>query len=144
MRHDKRPLQMVTLVLAGMLLAYCCQVVATEPAPAPCLTFPGTIVEVYDGDTPTVQVVIKFRARLLDCWAPEVRGSEKDAGIRSRDHLAAFALGKPCRVTVPLKGTRLDHSMSLSRVLCNIQVDGQDLSDYQVKAGHATKEKQRP
>lgn len=108
----------------------------------PQLVFPGRIVEVYDGDTPTVEVCLTFRARLLDCWAPEIKGTEKAAGVASREHLAAFALNKPCIVRLPLHGTRLDHVLTFGRPLCFISVDGVDLSEFQVSAGHATKTKQ--
>ena len=37
------------------------------------LTAQCKVLDVYDGDTVTVEVRTIARVRLLDCWAPEVR-----------------------------------------------------------------------
>ena len=61
---------------------------------APAYTYRAEIVSVYDGDTITVDIDVGFgvwlhgqKIRLYGINAPEVRGDEREAGIRSRDAL---------------------------------------------------------
>ena len=51
--------------------------------PAAQLVVPCTITEWYDGDTPTVEITLRIRVRLEDCWAPEVTGRNKAQGLAS-------------------------------------------------------------
>lgn len=106
------------------------------------------VVEVYDGDTVTVQPIVpQVRVRLLDCWAPEVRtrdADEKRRGYASRDHLRGILKpGDRVRLQVPT-GNKLQQSLTFGRVLgriwCDVDGDGKldDVSEAQVAAGHAT------
>ena len=59
------------------------------------------VTEVYDGDTCTVDIDLGLhiwirgeRVRLNRINAPEVRGSEKEKGIKARDFLREKILGK--------------------------------------------------
>lgn len=59
------------------------------------------VVEVYDGDTCTVDIDLGLhvwtrgeKVRLNRINAPEVRGPEKEAGIKSRDFLRSLILDK--------------------------------------------------
>ncbi len=105
------------------------------------ISVPCEVVEVYDGDTMTVRVSMDMRIRLLDCWAPEVKTkdqAEKVKGIAAREHLLKLApVGSKAQLTIPLDGDRLDDILTLGRVLGRVSVDGRDLSEQQVKAGHA-------
>lgn len=56
---------------------------------------------VYDGDTITVEIDLGFnivarneKIRLFGINAPEMRGSEKEEGKKSRDYLRSLILGK--------------------------------------------------
>jgi len=127
-----------TLALLALLL------VSAAP-PDLGVTLPGRVVNVVDGDTLDVAVTMVVRVRLLDCWAPESRtkdAAEKQRGLAAKAALKALADGKPCRVSIPLTGD-LKQSLTLERVLARVWIDGDkvDLSEHQVKAGHATKEK---
>ena len=138
------------LFLTLVFLLICRMLIADEPKPQPdpaaVLIVPCTIVEWYDGDTPTVDVTLRVRVRLLDCWAPEVSTRdkrEKVKGIASRDHAAQrFPVGTIAKLTIPIEGMdRLDDAITLGRVLGYLTVDGVNISEAQVKAGHATKVK---
>jgi len=61
----------------------------------------GVVQSVYDGDTCTVDIDLGLRAwvrgekiRLYRINAPEVRGEERPAGLRSRDFLRSQTEGK--------------------------------------------------
>ena len=123
------------------------QATATPGEPKPTLNLPCEIVEVYDGDTITVQVKINIRVRLLDCWAHEVKTKDKVSkakGLASRDHLRGIApVGSKGLLIVPLGGvTRLDDIFTMGRILAHVTVDGRSLSQQQVDAGHAWKTKE--
>jgi len=96
--------------------------------------------EVYDGDTVVCEVTFRCRLRLLDCWAPEVKGPQKKDGEKSRDNLKALCEGKSGTAVVPWHDD-IGNMTSLSRVLGYLYVDGKDMSAEQVKAGFAAKEK---
>lgn len=107
---------------------------------------PCRVVEVVDGDTLTCRVTLDVRVRLLDCWAPELRGetqAEKDKAVASKKHLVAIAENKAGGLFVLLDGTkRLDDVLSFGRVLGRVWVHGAgDLSSKQVATGHAFRRK---
>ncbi len=110
----------------------------TEPVAQ--LVIPCTITEWYDGDTPTVEVTLRIRVRLKDCWAPEVTGRNKAQGLASRDHaLQTFPTGSKAMLTVELEGVdRLDGILSFGRVVGKLTVAKVDVATSQVRAGHAT------
>ena len=140
----------IIVVLTLVLLALCCVLTADEstlrPDPAAVLIVPCTITEWHDGDTPTVEVTMRVRVRLLNCWAPEVstkNAVEKAKGLASRDHASRrFPIGSEAKLIIPIEGMdRFDDAISLGRVLGELTVDGVNVSEAQVKAGHATKTK---
>lgn len=112
------------------------------PPPKPSINLVATINEVVDGDTLDVSVTHSFRVRLLDCWAPETRGPEKEKGLAAKGHMIRLAAGKDAVVSIPIHDD-LSKSLTLGRVLARVHVIGQekDLSTQMVAAGHATKEK---
>ncbi|MEK9811219.1 MAG: hypothetical protein VW362_12275, partial [Candidatus Nanopelagicales bacterium] len=122
-----------------------------DPPPRGLVT-EAVVVDVYDGDTLTVQPLLPaMRVRLLDCWAPEVRtrdAAEKVRGYESRDHLRKLLPnGSRIRLHIPTSNL-LEDSLTLGRVLGRVwrDTDGDgkldDVSSLQVDAGHATKTKQ--
>lgn len=102
------------------------------------------IVDVYDGDTVVVEIVKTARVRLLDCWAPEVKGGtpeEKERGYVSRDHLKQLALNKEAVLFVPSAEHRaIGEVTSMGRVLGQLWIDGdkKSLAEHQRDAGLAT------
>jgi endonuclease YncB( thermonuclease family) len=132
----------VSAVWASM----CAYVLANRPEPA--WTTDAYLVEVYDGDTLTVEVRRRIKVRLLDCWAPEIRTrdrAEKVRGFASRAHLRSLVKpGDKLTLSVP-GGEDLGKRFSFGRILGRVWADGSpgDLSSQQVAAGHATKTKER-
>lgn len=106
------------------------------------------VEECYDGDTVTVTLQLQCRVRLLDCWAPEVRGSQKPEGLKSKAHLQKLIPeGSTVRLFIPTTG-RLQDSLTFGRALGSMWVQNDDgtftnVSDQMVKDGFATKEKVR-
>jgi len=69
--------------------------------PANFYKYNAIVAEVYDGDTVTLDIDLGFgvwktgeKIRLNGLNAPEVRGDEKTAGLKSRDYLREMILGK--------------------------------------------------
>jgi endonuclease YncB( thermonuclease family) len=137
------------------LLAICVRADA-YPQPAPCnnpalppatgWTTAARITEVYDGDTITVEVTRRFRVRLLDCWAPEIRtrdAEEKARGLEAAAYLTALAEGKDAILHVPLEGIDAAGAWSMGRILGHVWMVGDDrhLSSHMIEAGHATRTK---
>lgn len=99
---------------------------------------------VLDGDTIEVTVTRRLRVRLLDCWAPEVKGVEKPQGLKSSQHLKEIALGVNGTLFIPTEDARnMGDILTLGRVLGHVWIDGSDLSlsELQVQSGHATRER---
>ena len=116
-------------------------------------TVKGQVVNCVDGDTVDVSVTTIVRVRLIDCWCPESkidkrlpeekRQAEKQAGIAAKKHLEELALGKEVVLHVPVNSSELKDVLTMNRVLGTVWLDGaqKSLSEIQVEAGHATKEK---
>jgi len=113
--------------------------------PQATINVPCKVTKVYDGDTVTVELKIKVRVRLLDCWAPEIRtkdAEEKRRGIESKQRMIELADGKHGVLVVPLSGVdRLDDIFTFGRLLGRIYIDGEDVSAVMVRDGFATKTK---
>jgi endonuclease YncB( thermonuclease family) len=116
------------------------------PAPEPGLVARGVIDRVIDGDTVDVLITIPVRVRLLDCWAPEIRGGEKDDGLIAKSLMENMApKGASVRVHVPTgQVDAMLGVLSFGRVLGQIWRDGDDesLAEMLVATGAATREKQ--
>lgn len=137
-------LLVVETIVVLFAIAVSCE--ATEPVAA--LQLRGVVVDVYDGDTVTVEFKLLARVRLLDCWAPEIKttdANEKRRGLNARDFLKGMADKKPVVVVVPLdEANRLDDLFTFGRLLGHIYLRGEDesLSEKMRTAGHATASKQ--
>lgn len=135
----------LALTAAGALLVVSAMSAEKPGPPTPSLNLVATINDVVDGDTLDVSVTHSFRVRLIDCWAPETRGEEKERGLEAKRHMIRLAAGKDAVVTIPLHDD-LSKSLTLGRVLGRVHVIGQekDLSTQMIESGHATKEKAGP
>ena len=107
------------------------------------------VLEVYDGDTVTVEIVRTVRVRLLDCWAPEIRTKnqrEKAKGWLSKAHLKNIIEGKNATLFVPTENMKNSGDItSMGRVLGHLWPadEPKNVSQLQVEAGHATETKQK-
>lgn len=132
-------------VIVGSLMCATLGPALWPACPPPGLTVTGKVVEVYDGDTYTVEITHRVRVRALDCWCPEVKttdAAEKRAGLEAKEFATKIALGKPCTLHVPACHIRtLGDVTTMGRVLGWVWVEGdeQSLSERMVKAGHATR-----
>jgi len=114
--------------------------IALAQVATPQVVLPCKIVSVYDGDTPTVTVTFRMSIRLLDCWCPEIKGANREAGLKAKKKLEELALDKNGLVTIPL-GKSLGDSLTLDRILAKVTVDGTDVGGELVRLGYATKTK---
>ena len=147
MKHRKQINPTAAAIIVALSALWGCLLVSgalgqQQPGkPAHGISAPCKIVEVYDGDTITVDVTLRVRVRLLDCWAPELR---EEGGEESRDHLSGLALDNDGTLYVTFDGNRTaGDAMSFNRVLGRVYLadDDKDLSARQVEAGHATKDR---
>ena len=103
---------------------------------------------VIDGDTLDVLVTIPVRVRLLNCWAPEIRGEERPEGLVAKALLEQMApVGSRVHVQIPSGDVEaLPGVFSFGRVLGEVWRVGDDesLSELMVASGAATREKVRP
>lgn len=108
------------------------------------IVLPCDVVRVVDGDTVVVEVKFRFPVRLLDCWAPEKHETdipgEKAKGLKAAEAMKAIAEGKSGTVTIPMPddpNASLAEVFTLGRVLGSVSIDGKDIAQQQLKAGHA-------
>lgn len=103
---------------------------------------PVEILAVHDGDTITCEVRMKVNVRLLDCWAAELSGDDKERGIEARDFLRRLAQNKRGVLLVPT-GDNLSKSWTFGRCLGHVWLENDDksLSQHMVESGFATVEK---
>ena len=114
------------------------------------------VVKVIDGDTLDVEITRRIRVRLKDCWCPETRTrdlKEKERGLKAKRHLkdilsldTGFFSWRSKNHEVVLfipadKEGDIKDIFTFGRVVGNIFVDGEDVSDRMIKDGHATREK---
>lgn len=98
------------------------------------------ITSVYDGDTVTATVYLGLgvsrveKLRLYGLNAPEVRGSEKQEGLRSRDALMQKVLGRDVNIY-----TLNDKRGKYGRLLAIIHVDGINVNKWMIENGYAEK-----
>lgn len=115
---------------------------AAPPEPAitvPCVIAPHRI----DGDTLDVDVTIRVRVRLLDCWCPEANTPMGQAATKSLELEVANFGGAltPALLEIPLRSNRIQDVFNLNRVLARVWVRGRSLSAIQVEKGMASSTK---
>ena len=101
---------------------------------------------IHDGDTIKVKVTKEYSVRLIDCWAPEITGKEKDQGLKSKAGLESMiSVGDNVIVEIPTENNQ--PQTTLGRVLANvykdIDNDGEhdNISMEMVKRGFAKEKK---
>jgi len=114
--------------------------------PSPGLTARAIVERVIDGDTVNVLVTIPVTVRLADCWAPEIRGIDKVAGLLSKAHLESL-IPEKSRVLVQVNTGHVDAMsgvFTFGRVVGDIWVDDLDhsIAEEMVRSGFATKNKE--
>ena len=113
--------------------------------------YPAVVTSVYDGDTFTVDITLESTVRLgfnlattvtvtvegekirpyrID--APELRGEEREEGLRSRDYLRSLIDGKALTIC-----TNQDARGKYGRLLAEVEVEGVNVSDRMVEEGYA-------
>lgn len=123
---------------ASLILAFACIAAITFGAPPqPGLTITGEVLDVYDGDTLTVEVRQTMKVRVLNAWAPELRD---EGGPEAKAHLQQLIGNKPVTVYIPA-GSRLGDSLTFGRVLGHVWAGDTSVAEAMIRAGHATKEK---
>lgn len=117
------------------------------------IAFDAEVVDVIDGDTVEVEVRLRHRVRLEDCWCEEKRlgpntdEAGKQRGLAAKAHMEGLmaACDHKVRVLITGNGGDLYRQTTLSRVLGRLwrviddrSPDATDVSGLMVKAGHAT------
>ena len=112
--------------------------------PHPGITARVDVLNVVDGDTLDVEVKIRARVRLLDCWAPESRTldlEEKQRGLAAKARLKELTTTGSGIVFIPTEQAHsIADTLTSDRILGRVWMDGQDrdLSSQQVAEGHAS------
>lgn len=119
--------------------------VSIAEAPDLGWTTKARVINVVDGDTVDVEIRRVVRVRLLDCWAPESRTTdlaEKARGLAAKRYLKNLIDGEDVVLHIPTDGSdNVASILTLNRVLGKLFIDGSDVSEVVVNAGHATKTK---
>ena len=101
--------------------------------------YKAKIVKVYDGDTVTADIHLGFHIhlenqvlRLAKIDTPELRGEERESGLKSRDYLSSLILNK----YVIIK-TNKDTTGKYGRWLVEIYLDDMNVNDILLQEGYA-------
>ena len=103
--------------------------------------YPATVTDVYDGDTITVTVDLGMdvfiagqKMRLLGIDTPELRGVEREDGLKVRDFVRELILNKKIVIQIPDEGRKKG---KYGRWLCIVLIDGKNLNKLLVEKGFA-------
>ena len=135
-------------VSAGSFLEKNYGYIFADSPPPRGISTTAVVEEWYDGDTATVTLELQCKIRMLQCWAPEVRGSQRPEGLKSKAHIQKLVPeGSRVRLFIPTTG-RLQDSLTFGRALGSMWIENDDgtftnVSDQMVKDGFATKDKVR-
>lgn len=99
----------------------------------------ATVLSVYDADTVTLDIdlgcwthIAKEKCRLYGINAPEMRGSEREAGTVARDALRELILGKEITIR-----THKDKAGKYGRLLVEIYLGEIHVNEWLINQGHA-------
>lgn len=100
--------------------------------------YKAKIIDVYDGDTVTAMVDLGFlhfqqmKLRLYGIDTPELRGPEREEGLKVRDILREMILDQEVIIN-----SYKDKQGKYGRYLANIFLNGIDINEWLVDNGHA-------
>ena len=101
-------------------------------------TYSALVTGVHDGDTITVDIDLGFgikitnqKIRLVGINAPELKGTTKTEGLKSRDKLTELVLNKQIKIE-----TIKDKKEKYGRLLGKIWVDDVYVNDVLLKEGY--------
>ena len=99
--------------------------------------------KVYDGDTITVDIDVGFgvvlmnqKMRLLRINAPEIRGTQRPDGLKSRDALRKKIANKWVKIR-----TQKDKKGKYGRWLAEVWIEEECVNDWLIKEGYAVEYK---
>ena len=104
------------------------------------------VVKVYDGDTITIAAWFnggfkKFNVRLYGVDCAELRGPDKERALDTREFVSDMVLNKIIRIEVlnnkKFNGKKMTEKYG--RLLANVWIDGQNLSELLYDNGHAVR-----
>lgn len=114
-------------------------------APPLGITARAIVERVIDGDTLDVVLQFPVRVRLLNCWAPEIRGDSVHQGVKSKLALSGLLpKGSRVMVNVPTKDAmQVSDVLTFGRVLADVyrEHDELSISERMVQDGYATQSK---
>lgn len=101
--------------------------------------YPSKVISVYDGDTITLEVNLGFdiikteKIRLYGINAPELRGAEREDGLKSRDALRKKILNKEVRLETLPK----DKKGKYGRTIGTIWLGDENINNWMVQNDYA-------
>ncbi len=105
----------------------------------------AVVVSVYDGDTIRADLDLGLstwikneKLRLAQINAPEIRGSERAAGLAARDFLRELILGKEVIVQT-IKDRRGKYGRYLAEIWLWTGEGWLNVNDQMIESGHATR-----
>ncbi|MEP2120006.1 MAG: thermonuclease family protein [Bauldia litoralis] len=136
---------MLAMALALLSLAFDGGATAGEHHPTePAYLYRAEVVRVVDGDTIDVDIDLGFyiwikkqRIRMLDIDAPEMRGESKVAGAAATEYLKTLIDGKEIILRTSKGKDGADRDDSFGRWLGTVYLDGVDVNQQMIRAGHA-------
>ncbi|MFD0863606.1 thermonuclease family protein [Sungkyunkwania multivorans] len=100
--------------------------------------YKAKVIDVYDGDTITAVVDLGFlhyqemKLRLYGIDTPELRGEQREEGLKVRDILREMILDKEVELF-----TYKDKQGKYGRYLATVVIEGLNINDWLVAQGHA-------
>jgi len=104
------------------------------------------VQSIHDGDTIRVTCTREYPIRLINCWAPEITGKEKEQGLKSKAGLESLLkIGDKVTVEIPTEKNQPKSTLgrTLAFVYKDLDGDGIDdnISKEMVKRGFAKEKK---
>ena len=103
----------------------------------------GLVTSVYDGDTCTIDIDLGFKThiksekiRLSRINAPEIRGSERESGLKSRDYLRSL-INKKEIVLETVKDKKGKYGRYIGEIWLKLDDEWVNINDLMVSRGYA-------
>ena len=100
--------------------------------------YSAVVTDVYDGDTVTVTIDLGFnvllsdqKIRLLGVDTPELRGEEREEGLKVRDQVRKMILNKKVIIR-----THKDKKGKYGRWLAEVFIEGKSINEWLKKEGY--------